>query len=111
MLLTPYSSKNKIPKAGGEGKERKVRSSRPVLTLPRYSSALITKLFSIKIQTRKLGAGLSGSSLYSGQPCRKDLPPSILPSLWEKYKRPSLSALSGNYKAFPGTGLKSVYVS
>ena len=37
--------------------------------------------------------------------------PSIRPFLWEKYKRPSLSALSGNYKAFPGTQLKSVYVS
>lgn len=65
-----------------------------------------------KIQIRKLGVGIPGSGLYWPH-SRRDIPSptSILPFPWKKYKRPSLSALAGNYKTFPGTLLKSVYVS
>lgn len=102
--------------AGGEGKGKKRELSRGrnvTRGIPQHSEVMTTKLFSIKIQIRKLWVGIPGSGLHCGRPhSKRDISSSsILPFLWEKYKRPSLSALSGNYKAFPGTGLKSVYVS
>lgn len=76
------------------------------------SPAITTKLFSAKIQIWKLGGGIPGSGLYCGRPLsRRDTPLFYSTFSMEKGKRPLLSALSGNYKAFPGPLLKSVYVS
>lgn len=93
--------------------KRELRRSRNVLTqdIPQHSQVITTQLFSIKIQIWKLGVGFRSWSLLWVTMWKRHPPSSFLPLLWKKYKRPSLSALSGHYKAFAGTQLKSVYVS
>lgn len=64
--------------AGGAGKEWEGSWGAQMFWrgISQRSEVIYTKLFSIKIQIRKLGVGISGSGLYCGQPHSiRDIPP------------------------------------
>lgn len=54
--------------------------------ISQHSEVIYTKLFSIKIQIRKLGVAIPGSGLYCGRPhSRRDIPPLLLYLFYGKW--------------------------